>query len=86
MTALLDVRGLEVRFGNHAVVRDLDFTLEAGQTLALVGESGCGKSSTAMALMRLLPKQAKVTGQLLFEGRELHGLRSTPSSPARLSL
>jgi peptide/nickel transport system ATP-binding protein len=52
----------------------------------LVGESGCGKSSTAMAPMRLLPKQAKVTGQLLFEGRELHGLRSTPSSPARLSM
>jgi ABC-type glutathione transport system ATPase component len=47
MTALLDVRGLQVSFAGQAVVRDLDFTLEAGQTLALVGESGCGKSSTA---------------------------------------
>jgi peptide/nickel transport system ATP-binding protein len=83
MTALLDVRSLEVRFGNQAVVRDLDFTLEAGQTLALVGESGCGKSSTAMALMRLLPKQAKVTGQLLFEGRELLALPEKSMSQLR---
>jgi peptide/nickel transport system ATP-binding protein len=83
MTALLDVRGLQVSFAGEAVVRDLDFTLEAGQTLALVGESGCGKSSTAMALMRLLPKHAEVKGQLLFEGRELLGLSEKHLSQLR---
>jgi len=72
MTApLLDVRALDVRFGAHHAVRGLDFTIDAGETLALVGESGCGKSSTALALMRLLPDSADLGGRILFEGRDL---------------
>jgi len=69
--ALLDVRGLDVHFGRHQAVRGLDFSIAPGETLALVGESGCGKSSTALALMRLLPADARLGGQILFEGRDL---------------
>ena len=60
MSALLELRGLQVAFDGRPVVRGLDLTLQAGETLALVGESGCGKSSTAMALMRLLPASARL--------------------------
>jgi peptide/nickel transport system ATP-binding protein len=52
-------------------VRDASFTLERGQTLGLVGESGCGKSMTAMALMGLLPENAQVSGSIRFDGEEL---------------
>ena len=52
--SLLDVRGLRVSYDNADAVKDLSFTLQAGETLALVGESGCGKSTTALALMALL--------------------------------
>jgi peptide/nickel transport system ATP-binding protein len=72
--SLLDVRQLEVQFGGQRAVRGLDFSIAPGETLALVGESGCGKSSTALALMRLLPAEASVGGQILFEGRDLASL------------
>ncbi|MBC5786220.1 ABC transporter ATP-binding protein [Ramlibacter sp. USB13] len=75
---LLEVRNLSVELQTHRgpalAVRDVSFTLERGETLGLVGESGCGKSITVMALMGLLPENAKVTGSILFEGRELVGL------------
>jgi len=69
--SLLDVRGLRVSYEGVEAVRGLDFTLDAGETLALVGESGCGKSTTALALLRLLPGNARLGGQALFEGRDL---------------
>lgn len=69
--SLLDVRGLRVSYYNADAVKDLNFTLQAGETLALVGESGCGKSTTALALMGLLPDNARLGGQVLFEGRDL---------------
>ncbi|SHE33471.1 peptide/nickel transport system ATP-binding protein [Lampropedia hyalina DSM 16112] len=73
---LLAVRELNVRFASGAVaVERLDFDLHAGQTLALVGESGCGKSSTAFALLGLLPTSARQEGSILFEGQELTGLK-----------
>src|SRR5690606_35073091 len=58
------------RAGLH-VVRDVGFTLRSGETLALLGESGCGKTTTAKALLRLLEKQAIVRGQALMEGVDL---------------
>jgi peptide/nickel transport system ATP-binding protein len=72
---LLDVQDLSVRFETddgttHAVDR-MSFTLAPGQVLGLVGESGCGKSVTTMAMLRLLPPSAVVTGQVLFEGVDL---------------
>ena len=74
---LLEVRDLRVGFqtdhGLLTAVDDVDFTLEAGQTLGVVGESGCGKSVTAMSLMRLLPQPAGriLGGEVLLEGRDL---------------
>ena len=74
MTTLIDIQGLNVAFPGHQAVRNLDLQLRAGETLALVGESGCGKSTTALALLGLLPRHAKVQGRVLFEGKDLLAL------------
>ena len=76
MAPLLEVEGLSVDIaiadGTLHAVRDLSFAVERGETLCLVGESGCGKSMTALAVMDLLPRQAKRTVRRLhFEGRNL---------------
>ena len=74
--ALLELRGLTVDFATddgvvHAV-DGIDLALGRGRTLGLVGESGCGKSVTSLAIMGLLPPEnAKVGGQVVFEGRDL---------------
>ncbi len=57
--------------GPVAALRGLNFTLERGQTLGLIGESGCGKSLTALALMGLLPEGARLQGALHFDGQDL---------------
>ncbi len=76
--AMLEVQELNVflhtRRGAVRAVRDLSFSLERGQTLGLIGESGCGKSITALALMGLLPDNAQVTGRIKLDGKELVGL------------
>jgi peptide/nickel transport system ATP-binding protein len=93
---LLSVRNLSVAYsrkrslwargqGDIAVVNDVSFDLHAGQTLALLGESGCGKTTTAKALLRLLDKQAVVGGEAILDGvnllaargASLRGLRRT---------
>ncbi|MFB7252315.1 ABC transporter ATP-binding protein [Microbacterium sp. NPDC056234] len=86
MTALLDVQNLSLEFrspGNPpiAALEDVNFTLDRGETLAVLGESGSGKSITAKAIMGILPKQAsRVTaGRILFDGDDLLTV-----SPARL--
>ena len=75
--ALLEVKdlhiGLQTQRGPAEAVRGIDFTLERGETLGIVGESGCGKSITVMSLMGLLPASAKVTGSIKFDGTELVG-------------
>ena len=74
---LLEVSHLSVQLqtqrGPAFAVRDVSFSLERGQTLGLVGESGCGKSITAMSLMGLLPENARVTGSIRLNGDELVG-------------
>ena len=76
-TPLLDVQNLGLRLRTHAgpvdAVRGVSFTLQRGETLGLVGESGCGKSLTAMALMGLHPEGASVSGSLRFQGEEMMG-------------
>jgi peptide/nickel transport system ATP-binding protein len=52
-------------------VRDVSFSLSAGEVLGLVGESGSGKSVTSLAIMRLLPPQAGIAGSILFQGEDL---------------
>ena len=74
---LLEVEDLSVRFDTdegtvHAVDR-VSLTLEPRQVLGIVGESGCGKSVTALSIMRLLPSTATVTGAARFEGIDLLG-------------
>ncbi len=74
MADLLEVRNLFVEFprSNHAggsglvAVRDLSFSLSSGEVLGLVGESGSGKSVTSLAVMRLLPPQARTSGEVRF--------------------
>ena len=73
--SLLQVSGLEVvldtQGGPARAVRDVGFTLERGETLGIVGESGCGKTMTALALMGLLPEGARVEGEIRFDGTDL---------------
>lgn len=69
----LRVHQLQVRLpGGAQVLREVSFSLEKGQTLGLVGESGCGKSMTALALMGLLPEGAQQSGELWWSGQALH--------------
>ena len=77
---LLSVRDLRVTFGSgertvHAV-NGISYDLDLGDTLGVVGESGCGKSVSSLALMRLLPKPAAriTSGEILFEGEEILSL------------
>ena len=76
---LLAVEDLHVRFrtsrGPVHAVNGVSFSIEPGETLGLVGESGCGKSVTSLALLGILARNGKVTrGRALFEGRDLIGL------------
>jgi peptide/nickel transport system ATP-binding protein len=76
---LLDVKGLSVSVDGEAglmqAVKRLEFAIERGETFALVGESGCGKSMTAMALLRLLPQAGRIVGgQVRLEGDDLNQL------------
>src|SRR6185437_16179409 len=75
---LIEVENLSVRLntsrGPAEAIRGVGFRLARGETLGLVGESGCGKSITALALMGLLPDSAVVSGSIRFDGRELVGL------------
>ena len=64
---------LQTQRGPAHAVRNVSFTLDRGETLGLIGESGCGKSITAMSLMGLLPENARVTGSIRFDGEELVG-------------
>ena len=77
--ALLSVRDLRVTDASSAgdvpAVRGVDFELSRGETLGLAGESGCGKSSVAGALLRLLPATAKVAGEVLLDGEDVLALR-----------
>jgi len=75
---LLEVQDLRVTLqtarGPADALREVSFTLERGGTLGLIGESGCGKSITALALMGLLPEGAQVSGSIRLEGTELTSL------------
>jgi peptide/nickel transport system ATP-binding protein len=68
---LLVVSHLSIRFGDHQAVHDISFKINAGETLGLVGESGSGKSATSLALLRLLPPSAQITGNITFAGEQL---------------
>jgi oligopeptide/dipeptide ABC transporter ATP-binding protein len=76
MDNILEVRGLSTHFitraGKVRAVDDVSFSIERGSTLALVGESGCGKSVTSLSILRLVPPPGSiVAGKILFNGRDL---------------
>jgi peptide/nickel transport system ATP-binding protein len=91
---LLEVQGLNVHFAIRTpgllprkaefhAVRGLSFTLQRGRTLALVGESGCGKTTTGKAIAQLLRRQARCTGQALLNGHDLFALQGAALLAAR---
>lgn len=74
--SLLEVNGLvtEFRAGGrwHAAVSDVSFALQPGEVLGLVGESGCGKSTTAYSIMKLLPRNARIAaGEVCLDGEDI---------------
>jgi ABC-type microcin C transport system duplicated ATPase subunit YejF len=69
--ALLEISDLTVRFGHKTVVDNVSFALDAGQRLGMIGESGSGKSLTALAAIGLQPNDAEVTGSVRLAGTEL---------------
>ncbi|UTD27790.1 ABC transporter ATP-binding protein [Bradyrhizobium sp. WD16] len=77
MAPLLEIRGLKTHFrtddGIVQAVDGVDLTIDKGETLCVVGESGCGKTVTAMSILKLIamPPGRIVAGQILFEGRDL---------------
>jgi oligopeptide/dipeptide ABC transporter, ATP-binding protein, C-terminal domain len=85
---ILQVKDLNVTFAAgrsivHAV-SDICFSIQKGETFALVGESGCGKSTTARAIMRLIRDPGKInSGEILFEGRDLLGMRENEIASVR---
>ena len=82
--SLLSVNNLSIQYGGAYAVRDLSFSIEAGEAVGLVGESGSGKSQTALAMLGLLPAGAKTSGEIAFadtnlltaNGRALDKLRA----------
>jgi peptide/nickel transport system ATP-binding protein len=76
--SVLDVRDLRVEYrteqGPVPAVRGVDFRIEEGDTLGLAGESGCGKSTIALAILRLLPEGTRVTGEVALDGEDVLGM------------
>jgi peptide/nickel transport system ATP-binding protein len=67
-TRVLDVEGLDVRIGRHHLLHDVSFTIDRGERVGLIGESGSGKSLTSLALLGLLPEDARVGGSVRLAG------------------
>ena len=73
---ILEVSGLTVSFeratGSTTVVNDVSFEVLEGETLGIVGESGCGKTVTVLSILGLLPETGTIdSGKMIFEGRDL---------------
>ena len=94
---LLDVQHLSVRFpirkgalqrtrSYFNAVSDVSFSIDSGETLALVGESGCGKTTTGKAIVQLLRNQAEIDGRALFQGQDLFTLQGDALRRARSAI
>jgi peptide/nickel transport system ATP-binding protein len=81
--SLLRVDGLSVSYGPHEVVTGVEFEVRRGESLALIGESGSGKSTIARAVLRLLPSGGHATGQVEFDGQDVLGLPERRFRPLR---
>ena len=81
--SLLEVRDLTVSFAGATVVDRVSFDLDTGGRLGIIGESGSGKTLSALSVIGLVPEQADVTGSIRFDGRELIGLSDRKASKLR---
>lgn len=80
-SALVKIERLSVKFGHHAVLRDLDFSVPRGETLAIIGESGCGKTVLLKAIIGLVrPSQ----GNVYFDGQNLAALSEKELTQQRI--
>ena len=85
--ALLEVEGLSVGFGAVRAVDGLDLAVERGEIAAVVGESGCGKSVTALAILRLVPPPGRIEGGTVrWEGEDLLGLDGADARQKRVQV
>ena len=79
MSSILEVKNLKTKFktdnGFITVVDDVDFSINQGETLGIVGESGCGKSVTSLSIMQLLQPNASNEGEIIFQGKDILKLR-----------
>ena len=82
-TTLLRVDGLSVSYGRQQVVSGVSFELARGESLALIGESGSGKSTIARSVLRLLPEGGRASGRIVFDGHEVAGLSERGFRPLR---
>ena len=77
--SVLELRDLHVTYrtegGDVPAVRGVNLTLERGETVGLAGESGCGKSTIAAAVLRLLPRSTTVTGEVLLDGEDVYAMK-----------
>ncbi|KRD53725.1 MAG: ABC transporter ATP-binding protein [Microbacterium sp.] len=81
--SILEVAGLTVRSGSGALVRDVSFSLQPGERLGLIGESGSGKSLTSLAVTGLLPDSLVSSGSVLLDGHQVVGARDADLRPLR---
>lgn len=82
---LLEVKNLSIKFPRHGdvnVVDGVSFSVRENETMGLVGESGCGKSITALTIMGLIDPKAQITGEIFYQGRDL--LKMTPKERQKL--
>ncbi len=97
LDVLLDVQNLRVRFpirqgllqrvrGHFTAVEELSLTVRNGETVALVGESGCGKTTAGKAIVQLLRRQAEIEGRALFDGQDLFNLHGQALRRARAAI
>ena len=83
MNTIVEVSSLTVRSGERELISNLSVVIPAGDRLGLIGESGAGKSLTALALLGLLPRQLEVSGSILLDGVELVGAPESTVVPLR---
>jgi peptide/nickel transport system ATP-binding protein len=81
--AFVEIQNLSVAFGGAAALRGINLSVERGEAVGLVGESGCGKSVTWLAALGLLPASAKVRGSVLLDGTEILGAPKARLEPVR---
>ncbi|MFC7342679.1 nickel ABC transporter ATP-binding protein NikE [Saccharopolyspora griseoalba] len=76
MSPILQLRDVSVTYsGAEPAVSGVSLNLDEGETLGLAGESGCGKTTVAMSVLRLLPRTARVDGEVLLDGEDVRGMR-----------